>query len=474
MPDLMAIVSKAVFEKDAGKNPTLGTRLGMDRYVSANKGLEPLAAGGRLYLVTVRPPNEALWLVAVLEQPKFDGKQWVSAKSQAPITDISALRSELKFESGKGITAAPGALGMSLQTPRVLTAADAALIDARIGGAAPRAEGVASAAASPPAGPAGPDRRALLLEEVFDDPESDTARRVLAEELTARGDPRGEFILVDLALAGPLSIRRRDLLTRRRDELKRQHAPTWWPYKLTCRTRRGFVEAIKGMLGALTTASAQLFAAEPVVEVEVMGIDDEEAVEKLAKAKWLPRIRRLTVRGNLGDEGFAALVGGKQLAQLRALNVTANEISSLDALKSNLPACKTLVLTSNEFGDEGIAGLRAWRHMPQVETLYLSSCGLSEGGVAELVSAPLPKLEKLCLSYNELDDAGARAIASHAVHLPSLRFLELKGTGISRDGVDLLMKANLPALFRVDVRRNEIDEEDVADLTPRVRGGVRS
>ena len=45
----------------------------MDRYVSANKGLEPLADGGRLYLVTVRPPNEALWLVAVLEQPKFDG-----------------------------------------------------------------------------------------------------------------------------------------------------------------------------------------------------------------------------------------------------------------------------------------------------------------------------------------------------------------------------------------------------------------
>ena len=61
MPDLMAIVSKAVFEKAAGKAPKVGAKLAMDRYVSANKNLEPLAKQGRLFLVTVRPPNEALW-----------------------------------------------------------------------------------------------------------------------------------------------------------------------------------------------------------------------------------------------------------------------------------------------------------------------------------------------------------------------------------------------------------------------------
>ena len=76
MADLMVIVSKAVFEKAAGKSPSLGDQLGMDRYVTANKALEPVRGGGKLYLVTVRPPNEALWLVAVLENPKFDGKQW--------------------------------------------------------------------------------------------------------------------------------------------------------------------------------------------------------------------------------------------------------------------------------------------------------------------------------------------------------------------------------------------------------------
>ena len=146
MASVMSIVSKALFEKAAGKAPRLGQQLAMDRYVSANKAFEPLAAGGTLYLVTVRPPNEALWLVAVLDNPKFDGKQWVAKPCATPLTDITSLRAKIKFESGKGITAAAGALGMSLQTPRTLTADDAALIDNCLAPAAP----------APAAGPAMP------------------------------------------------------------------------------------------------------------------------------------------------------------------------------------------------------------------------------------------------------------------------------------------------------------------------------
>ena len=133
MADMMAIVSKAVFEKAAGKNPSVGTRLRMDRYVTANKALEPLAEGGKLYLVTVRPPNEALWLVAVLDQPSHDGSQWIAEACETPITDISALRSQIQFTSGVGITAKKGALGMSLQTPRALTPEDAELLDGAVG-----------------------------------------------------------------------------------------------------------------------------------------------------------------------------------------------------------------------------------------------------------------------------------------------------------------------------------------------------
>ncbi|MBL8940587.1 MAG: hypothetical protein JNM69_38945 [Archangium sp.] len=126
MPDMMAIVSKAVFEKDhPGAKP--GATLPIDVYRSTHKAFEKLKTGGRLFLVTARP-DDVLWLVAVLDGLTFDGKQWNSKPNRTPITDITALKGSITFDSGKGITAAPGQLGMSLQTPRVLTSADAQLL----------------------------------------------------------------------------------------------------------------------------------------------------------------------------------------------------------------------------------------------------------------------------------------------------------------------------------------------------------
>lgn len=128
MSDLLAIVSKAVFEAD-NRNAAVGQVLAIDRYVSTNKALEPLrGGGGRLFLVTVRPPDEQLWLVAVLESPKHDGKAWVAKANTRPIANISALRGSIRFTSETGISATKGALGMSLQTPRQLTEEDVAMM----------------------------------------------------------------------------------------------------------------------------------------------------------------------------------------------------------------------------------------------------------------------------------------------------------------------------------------------------------
>ena len=127
MPDMLAIVSKAVYESEA-KHAKLGRVLPISVYASANKYLNKLGPSDRLFLVTVRPPNEALWLVAVLEQPVFTGKSWTAKPNQYRLTDLSSIKGQLQFDTGKGIQAKPGALGMSLQTPRVLTPADAKLI----------------------------------------------------------------------------------------------------------------------------------------------------------------------------------------------------------------------------------------------------------------------------------------------------------------------------------------------------------
>jgi hypothetical protein len=138
MANIMAIVSKAVFEKMLGKQkPALGQLLKTSEYVSNNPRLEGLKGGGALFLITVRPPKDDLWLVGILEKPKHNGSAWVAAENTVTMTDINALKSKLKFDTGAGIAAKPGALGMSLQTPRVLTDADVALLRSAGGASAP-------------------------------------------------------------------------------------------------------------------------------------------------------------------------------------------------------------------------------------------------------------------------------------------------------------------------------------------------
>src|SRR5436190_17651974 len=140
MGDVFAIVSKAVFEKEArvdGSVVDLGDVWPVARYAGTGKVFESaLAGGGRIFMVTVRPPDEKLWLLAILESPKYDAKRkaWVAAPNVVPAVDISSLRKTIKFESGKGMSQDKGALGMSLQTPRALGPGDADKILALTGG----------------------------------------------------------------------------------------------------------------------------------------------------------------------------------------------------------------------------------------------------------------------------------------------------------------------------------------------------
>ena len=125
---MMAVISKAVFEKMT-KTAAVGDVLAIDRYTTSNPALESLGdEGARLFLFTVRPPDEQLWLVAVLSGLSHDGESWVGEPNSTPITDVGPIKSEIQFASGVGIKAKPGALGMSLQTPRPLTEGDVALL----------------------------------------------------------------------------------------------------------------------------------------------------------------------------------------------------------------------------------------------------------------------------------------------------------------------------------------------------------
>jgi len=419
MSDVMAIVSKAVFEKVAGKAPTLGTALGMDRYVSANKGLAPLDGGGTLYLVTVRPPDEALWLVAVLENPQFSGSEWVATACTTPMIDISSLKGSLVFENGKGLPTTKGTLGMSLQTPRVLTASDVALLAGVLGGAP-----AASAAPPKPTAPA-----------------KDLARE--------------EFAALDLALRHPMSVPKRQQLRARRDELFANHSKRWWPYTtMAQRQRGGALTYVRADASVFMTYAAKLFAAEPVVELDLYGVD-EESIEDIAKSAWLGKLGALGVHSDIGDEAFATLVKSKHLANLVALNVSGDGLSSegVEAMKNALPSLQRLVLTNNPIGDDGCASLAAWKHLGNLRTLYLTACEISDAGLVALAnSGKLGALEKLTLANNEgITDAGIATLASTKV-LPMLAYLELKNLELQDASGQALADAKFPHMKHLDVR----------------------
>ncbi len=128
---LLAIVSKKLFAQDfrlpSGDLAGVGDVVGVDCYRSQNPNLRSLAAGGSLFLVTVRPPDE-LWLVAILDSPTSSAAGWTAEANRCPVTNVTSLTPQIRFQNGKGINARPGALGMSLQTPRALSETDVALL----------------------------------------------------------------------------------------------------------------------------------------------------------------------------------------------------------------------------------------------------------------------------------------------------------------------------------------------------------
>ncbi len=304
------------------------------------------------------------------------------------------------------------------------------------------------------------NRRELLLGAVIADPTNLDARQVYADALVGANDPRGEFIQLDTALDGPLSIRKREALELQRDAMFSEHAKTWWPYhNVRLRVTKGFVEAISGFVTKIDAAAA-VFSSEPIVEVEVRGLRGLDGVERLLETTWLPHVRRLLVRGKIGDAGFQALVASPALAELEALNVTGNRIGpgGLAVLQDRLPKLRSLVLTSNNLETGGITALAGWKHLRNLETLYLGNCGLTTVGVGHLLDAgPLTKLVKLALASNKLGNEIGATLAGKAMQLPALRHLDLQRTGIGTVGATQVSQALLPALKRIDLRANRID-----------------
>ena len=449
MGDVFAIVSKAVFEKEARIG--LGDVWPVARYTGTAKVFDnALAGGGRIFMVTVRPPDEKLWLLAILESPKLDAKSkaWVAKPNVVPATDITALRKTIKFESGKGMSQDKGTLGMSLQTPRALGPGDAEQILAMIGGGGAATESKPTkAAATKSKGPAGAkittrsqSRVAALLSAIRDEPDDAVNRQVLADQYEQAGDPdRANFIRSQVARAEmPRWDPRAVAMELDERAILRDHEATWraelpafkgvsyagfdrglfkWvafdDAALISKHIDAVMEAypITGvrMRWPRRGARPKLGAIEGLRSLVVSGTLLQKAdIEWLAKSPLLSTVEELTLEdSHLDDEALSELLESPHLGKLRRLRLPFNQLGN-DGIEhltqTSLPRLVELGLavetmdnvgSGGRDGDgingEGIVALCGWDQMAKIERLDLTGIQIGEMGLTALLASPNTK-----------------------------------------------------------------------------------
>jgi uncharacterized protein (TIGR02996 family) len=333
--------------------------------------------------------------------------------------------------------------------------------------------------------------RDVLFQRVLDDPDDREALAVLGDWLAEQGDPRGRFILTQLALEAPtLDDARRTALAAEEAALLEAHQRDWLgplagPLLDAERTgsspkwrfARGFLDTL-GLTDATVQVAEALGASEEARFLRSLSVehcwDEDRALDLLAEAS-LPNVRRLRYgdgSGSIVEEGFAAAlaagmprledlaVSGRRvetsrlfalkLPHLRSLSVCCAHAFEVGALASNASLARLealeLVPHAIEPGDEDGGYLTADHlrsivrspHLRGLERLTLQMCTAGDEGCRELVaSGALGRLEELDLTYGEITDAGAEVLAG-CPELGRLKRLVLVGNSLTERGVRAL------------------------------------
>ena len=229
-----------------------------------------------------------------------------------------------------------------------------------------------------------------LLAEVLAHPDEDAPRMILADWLTERGDPRGELIAVQCALARPLVRDKAQELAKRELDLLREHGAAWIrehgldPDRVTAARRHDAVERARG--------ATLMFHRGFPDELKTSAVDYVAASDALARTP----LRRLVVTDATAEQA-TALAGATPIGSLAALRLRDCSLP---------PAALTVLATS---------GLAA-----PVSELAFHRCDLEN--LAALAAAPLPALRRL--EFDECRAGHLDRLAS-AAWLPTLYALRV-------------------------------------------------
>jgi uncharacterized protein (TIGR02996 family) len=333
-----------------------------------------------------------------------------------------------------------------------------------------------------------------FVQAILDDPDDDSLRLIYADWLEERGDPRGEFIRVQYALAGmDADDPRRPPLEARERALLKEHGAVWaGPLPQLVKEYsfcRGFVGEVTLGAESFLERGAELFRLSPVQTVRLSGWGSQIAA--VANAPHLSRVRGLDLRhlrlfdvgsaplrtlldslyldrltsldltsNYMGDAGAALLAGSPRMAGVTALHQGVNGIGIPGLLSlarsSYFTRLATLDLRGNPLGHPWVQAIGG-ASLPALRDLNLSGTDVRDVGMQGLAASPhLAGLEKLDLRFNQIGDAGLQAVAG-APALPKLRVLKLGYNPIGTPGVRALAASpHMAQLTTLDLRRSRV------------------
>lgn len=183
-----------------------------------------------------------------------------------------------------------------------------------------------------------------LLDKIIAYPEDDEPRRQYAQILKGRGDPRGEFILLQLRIG---AIHRQQgspgemaSLTPRERALLEQHKKEWEKdlqgIALRSDFGRGFIQGLRGDATVYLAHAAELHARVPIVFLDLT--HSSAVLEQVVKLPQLKNVVALCLFDNqIGNAGAAILANAPNLSNLKWLDVRENGIGmpGLEALMAS-------------------------------------------------------------------------------------------------------------------------------------------
>jgi uncharacterized protein (TIGR02996 family) len=305
-----------------------------------------------------------------------------------------------------------------------------------------------------------------LLAAVFAHPDDDGPRLVYADYLQQQGDPRGEFIAIQCALArGGNDDRQQRKLERRQEELFQSHAKHWsaavgigyYPGIF----HRGFIKQARITSKDLATYGEILFAREAFTSMVLVTRQYPGFTDFLSQITSAPQLRTLEISGGMGDPLASALAKSPLFDHLTHLNVSDTGLqpraTSLLVKSPHLTNLQHLLINNNPLKDQGARAIAKTPSFKNLKHLDVSNTGILAPGASALVASKyLRCLEHLNLSNSQLASEGIQSMVQ-GWELPALTTLYLSNTNLGDVGALALARSpRLANLKNLDVSHNRI------------------